>query len=296
MKKLYLKLFISVLFFFSATISQAQQPYHKFLDNSSFYVQMINFTGNSSYWIRTTGDSIVNNKVYKKLVADPSGYTILVREDSSLRRVLMLHQGSTTEDLLYDFSLVQGSIVPLRLAANTTPIFYRVYQVDSVLTTVGYRKRLQIEPAFTQWGKKDTWIEGVGAMTQPIYFTSLLVSDPDWALTCVHHDSIQVYHNPILGACPNPFTITNTSELEQDNTLSNTQLYPNPATGEINIQLDGLEEVSIDIYTMAGQLIYHQDNINAPLHSININNKAAGVYLAKIRSKQYYKQLLFVKE
>lgn len=59
-------------------------------------------------------------------------------------------------------------------------------------------------------------------------------------------------------------------------------LYPNPSTGEININV--LEHNSqLQIFNMLGECVYSQSNINAGLNTFNLSSVAAkGIYLVKL--------------
>ncbi len=70
-----------------------------------------------------------------------------------------------------------------------------------------------------------------------------------------------------------------------------TSVYPNPNKGTITVQLNGLNNVSINIYNVTGKLIYNANSINETTHQINLNGNP-GLYLLEINSNegsQYHK-------
>ena len=69
-------------------------------------------------------------------------------------------------------------------------------------------------------------------------------------------------------------------------------LYPNPTTGQIIVEMNELKDVSINVYRISGQLIYSKENINDTVHVFDIREAAAGEYIVEVeaqKSKMYYK-------
>lgn len=74
------------------------------------------------------------------------------------------------------------------------------------------------------------------------------------------------------------------------------QLYPNPATNELNIALDTVTtNYSVAIYNTLGSLVFESKNRLSDDNSININNLNSGVYFVQItddENKVYQKRLI----
>ena len=69
-------------------------------------------------------------------------------------------------------------------------------------------------------------------------------------------------------------------------------IYPNPTTGKINLELGDLKDVSIKVHSIDGQLIYSKENINESVHVFDIGEAAAGVYVVEVEAeegKMHYK-------
>lgn len=66
--------------------------------------------------------------------------------------------------------------------------------------------------------------------------------------------------------------------------LGSIAIYPNPTQGVINIELGSLKEVSIKIFSISGQMIYHKENINGPTYQLELNS-APGIYILEFNSK-----------
>lgn len=70
-----------------------------------------------------------------------------------------------------------------------------------------------------------------------------------------------------------------------------TNIYPNPNQGQVTMDIGELNEVSINVFSVGGQLIYHEENIMGPTHQFELNG-APGVYFLELISqseKQHYK-------
>jgi hypothetical protein len=61
-------------------------------------------------------------------------------------------------------------------------------------------------------------------------------------------------------------------------------ILPNPTQGLVNIQLGNLKDVSVNVYSVSGQLIYEKENINASSHQFELN-EAPGIYLVEVGSQ-----------
>jgi hypothetical protein len=75
------------------------------------------------------------------------------------------------------------------------------------------------------------------------------------------------------------------------NTLD-VNIFPNPTTGKINLELGHLKDVSIKVHSIDGQLIYSKENINEAVHVFDIKEAAAGVYVVEVEAeegKMHYK-------
>ena len=86
-------------------------------------------------------------------------------------------------------------------------------------------------------------------------------------------------------------TISSFVGIAENTMFTGVSIFPNPNQGLVNIVLGNLKEVSIKVFNMTGQLIYHKENINASFHQFEFN-KAPGVYIVEVSSqgeKQQYK-------
>ena len=68
-------------------------------------------------------------------------------------------------------------------------------------------------------------------------------------------------------------------------------IYPNPNQGQVTIDIGDIKDVSINVFSVSGRLVYQQENITGPTNQIELNG-APGIYILELISqgeKQYYK-------
>ena len=58
-------------------------------------------------------------------------------------------------------------------------------------------------------------------------------------------------------------------------------VYPNPTSGKVNIALDGVTEVSVEMYDIYGRRLERQDEVGS-VATIDMSDYASGVYFARI--------------
>ena len=79
--------------------------------------------------------------------------------------------------------------------------------------------------------------------------------------------------------------------VERNTMFNNVSIFPNPNDGMVTIDLVGLNNVSVKVYTLYGQELYQKDKINGSTHQFELN-AAAGIYFVEVSTqgeKQHYK-------
>lgn len=87
--------------------------------------------------------------------------------------------------------------------------------------------------------------------------------------------------------------VENPTNIDDLKTLSNINIYPNPAKDIINIRLDGKEGYNLSIYNTYGQQIINL--INYKSNIINIDKLESGIYYLKLDSDRFTKKTKFIK-
>jgi hypothetical protein len=86
--------------------------------------------------------------------------------------------------------------------------------------------------------------------------------------------------------------------IKENLTINNINLYPNPATNTLSLnlsQLQKLQNASLSIYDIQGKLLLHQ-NISHAQTQIDISSFAKGIYIVKVQTDKETLQSKFVKE
>ncbi len=91
----------------------------------------------------------------------------------------------------------------------------------------------------------------------------------------------------------NGFTVgVDENKLSQNNA---TRIYPNPSKGQITVDLKDLTDVSINVYSLSGSRIYHQENITGPQYQFELNADA-GIYILEVSTQKETQRYKLVKE
>ncbi|MEO6302354.1 MAG: T9SS type A sorting domain-containing protein, partial [Bacteroidia bacterium] len=96
--------------------------------------------------------------------------------------------------------------------------------------------------------------------------------------------NVRYYHN-LQNSCSPVVTVG----LKENKKLSSKLwIYPNPTSGNININLDhNTENASIKVYDLTGKIIYESVINNTYKASVNLNDFAAGLYFLEIKEGDF---------
>ena len=249
------------------------------------------------YWPiaqENTGDSLYNNVIYKKFKNSSSTKVSLVREDSTQKKVWVILPDSSSETLLYDFNLTNGNQVTLNYVGYY-PVTYQVDSVDSVLTTLGIRKRINLSTLDTLFDSELIWIEGIGSTYGPIYLldptfdANLAVSYIRHELICAYKSmGVQSYGNSPPGSFATSFgspclTFINPTTITKINS-KDIFFHPNPATSHFTIN-NLKQPYNLNIRNILGQLIYKENNILESSKKIDLSSYKKGILYIRIESE-----------
>ena len=137
----------------------------------------------------------------------------------------------------------------------------------------------------TTYGMMAEAVNGVPGATSPAFWeANSLLGSPNSgsdSIPMLYLDTIHNYLNPriyeVLGLGG---STTDMNEIIE----KTTEVYPNPATDNINIVSYAKLINSIDVYNLSGQKVISK-KVNATTTKLNINSLAKGVYILDIKSK-----------
>ena len=82
--------------------------------------------------------------------------------------------------------------------------------------------------------------------------------------------------------------------IDKEQSLAGASVFPNPSSGLFNIKLNGLNDVSLSIYNISGQLVSHEKNISKSIHQIELSN-SPGIYILELIASGIKQQFKLVK-
>lgn len=185
---------------------------------------------------------------------------------------------NTSEHLLYTFNnLVIDSILPINSENESQQI--QVYNIDSVLIGLDYRKRYWINQSNLLG--EDYWIEGIGSAHDLL---APFADEFEWTYkTLCYTDSITYNHIQFYESdCYVDNNIKIDEVYQEDN-----YFFPNPTTGLLTIK----NATKIEIYNCKGVRIESsRDNV------IDVTNFNNGIYIVKIYTNKGMQIRKLIKE
>ena len=308
-----MKVIAFVLLFVFSNVSSNAQQYNPMLTNTNKWLVIGWFEScrTDSLWI--SGDTIFNNKVYKKLMGNALSawptypkLNSLLREDTTARKVFALRVGSsdidTTERILYDFSLQVGDSILLYnnhifSSYHPLPDTFGWYVVDSITqynALIGQRNLFHLSRKYYSGFpisafNYTTWIESVGEVdvkaignyTLNYYQGSIGGS----TVSCFYQDGVKVVSNYVHGI--DTCYCNSTIGLKEVGYLSHVEIYPNPFDDVINIDFSqhyDYDQATIEVFKSVGSSVYSQRVTNNM--RLLLSNLSSGVYFLRVKNKE----------
>lgn len=285
MRKSLLLIFISV----SLRLFSQTSVYHPFPDSNAVWNVWFsancfaNGMTNDRYSIIFSGDTVINGYTYHKLstpyvlsnswgtcLGVSAGYKGAIRQEIANRQVFFVPPSSSTEQLLYDFTLQVGDTVKGYLAPNFG--YDVVAKIDSILIDSSYRKRWLINPCVNF-----DLIEGVGWMYGLIQRSpGCLIDETSFLTECVRQNGKSLYPDTIS----NCGTLLTSIQHAVDNN-SSFSISPNPSKDIVN--LSASEKFQYSVYDMFGAEIIRSDNEDETAQ-LDLSAFPPGIYFVRGRT------------
>lgn len=293
MKKLSkITLLFSVLFAGITTdsYSQYQQSYK---GNPQWYTySWFEISYNTNY--QFSGDTIINDTIYKKLINFPTNnigpyfQMDLVREDTINRTIYQ--RLNSTDFLIYDFSLNVGDtfhyVNPQWTNATCNLVLDSI--TDTIYNSFGQYLEINLIPqkvfylhdATNPLDNNIVWVESIGSLAGPLF------SFHDWqggnegeTLLCHYNENeIRDYHyiyNFEQNPCEGFVGINEPVEVEQ------VTVFPNPIS-KGNINIEGQNIKTIKILGSLGNVISCTAVKSGNHFEISFENRPTGVYFIQV--------------
>ncbi len=355
MKKIIL--FSIILLSISSKIV-GQTPYYKIIgDSTRWYVSGFVFGVKTSGTYSGTDigspcigyynaikDTLYNGKMYKKFVKEsqsgfwPCMYSstpplsmALIREDSLLKKVYIVHPDSVNESVAMDFSLNVGDSLYLPFATASYVLKNGYYKVDSITSKneiMGLRRHFFLSKynAPINWVNNKKyfieWIESIGATHFPINIINedqgnninfnCKKNQYSSSVNCKFNKGIKQYFD----SCMWQYALTDfnyhfygnnceyygaTSSIHELSFLNNIELYPNPSSTEqltLKFSANEFKTIDIIIYNLMGQKVYSEQlKISTTENEILFNHLKLnqGIYNLQIKSAKESATIKFLR-
>lgn len=236
-------------------------------------------------------DVVIGGRSYHKVFLSETDVTLGVsayvgglREDISTRRIYYYDLATSTERLLYDFSLSIGDTIHTGPGGSADGI---VYNIDVVNIGGVDRTRITFRPMTSSapWLAGE-WVEGIGntglggllgsAMMQP-------TCDCGTQTLCFSNNGVTQYHNANFSSidCDHVFSLSGVEILSSDVV----SVAPNPAVGAANFRFGTpsrftklvITDVTGRVVTSA--IVTGMDHISVDTHLLN-----AGMYVYNLHA------------
>lgn len=280
---------LSFIICFTSLCTSAQINYY--LQNSPEWIVMRGFGGfmpcieydTVNYYLN--GDSIINTLTYKQVwkcghkwyswMAPPpnngcnGNYTYCDTVATGFVRsqglqMYYIPRGDTAEQLLYDFNLTVGSLLP-QTYTYCCPGMDSVTSIDSIYTPYGYRKRFHINNG------NEYLVEGIGSIYGFIEPYGIML-DNVFQLIC--YDLNDTAWFPSQGPGCSVMTAIPTQQQPE----VSLQLIPNPATDYVDVTLTGTILQSVVVYDVFGKVVKQQTGES----KLFVGDLTPGIYLIRV--------------
>lgn len=237
-------------------------------------------------------DTLINNLSYRKILKDygpfQQPYTLgYTRYDSAANKVYAWNKNTLQDMVLYDYGLKPGDTFYSAMHYAIKDVYYTVKTVDSTLVNGEQYKRFILEITDTAFidimGTYCIYSEGVGNLTgaplDPLIGDIKLsrVSELSRDMICFHNAT-----NPISPSSRCADTILSVDDTRFD---LKANIYPQPASNWVYIDLPEYKTGKISIYSINGQALITEDFIQKKQIKIATSRLNAGMYYLKLSTK-----------
>lgn len=239
----------------------------------------------------TDGDTVINALTYSKIkkLEGPNlndvnlypTYTGAIRQDTLNQKVYVVLTDSTTEHILYDFSLQVGDTINSVLHTLANDCFgfntETIYLIDTIQVNGNNHRVFHFQGSCTYGPNGGSYIEGIGSSYGLLFpnMEDMLESH----LNCMNVNS-QTYYPSASTNCV--LTFIGLDELNANPTFS---ISPNPACNMLHISLDD------NTSNQNGKLLDNQGKVlkhfllNSGENTLDINHLVSGIYFLEINGQ-----------
>lgn len=262
------------------------------------HAQKIHFTDTSNEWKvvyespdpphllsfeyeKFRGDTIINSKVYKKLVGDFSALTF-IREDTTVKKVFVLYPlDDTSEQVLYDYNLKIGDTITYNYQMTTKVSIYIVGTDSTVINGIEHKVwHCQIPSSYSY-----TIIEGIGCLYY-FYFPIRNKWEGPPQLSCFSNNATTPVLSPSIYSGHVQFDNTTSCALSTEKLTeiqSRTYIAPNPIIENSKIIFPyEIHSGNLIVYDAIGKIILTTEIRDVKYYALGDKQFSPGLYYYRI--------------
>jgi hypothetical protein len=241
---------------FTSNNHQISPPY--LTSNSTQYGAQAFLTPTSKTVIKyplTNADSTLN---FGKYITVPVGLSVPANEIVGIHMAFIPGYSYSFGDSLFSYSAASGNPAIANPQMNSMRVGF--YGVDDATLTPLY---FADDPIFgfnlSHYVSVDTRYQ---LWTSPAFLNDIMYPTANWGF------DIGFYVNNVQIGIDEP-------------TANNANIYPNPSTGTVTIELSSANKATVDVYGIAGNIVYTQElsDLNT---TINLDQIEKGYYIIKV--------------
>jgi hypothetical protein len=224
----------------------------------------------------TDGDTLINNQSYVKIkkteipslndVSSFPTYTGAIRQDTLNKKIFVILLDSTTENILYDFSLQVGDTIKSVLHTLASDCFgfntETIVSIDSIQVNGNYHRVFHFQGSCTG-PNGGSYIEGIGSDFGLLFPNRM--DETESHLSCLK----------VSGPCE---LVVSINSLEENNQFD---IFPNPSLETINISININSHKTCSIHEASGRKI-KTIKLSGKDTQIDISDLNSGVYFVKV--------------
>lgn len=256
----------------------------------------------ASYYTRFSGDTIIDNNHYMKVLCTSDilmknwntwGF---IREDQN-HQVFYREINAKKECLLYDFNCKPGEILHLSNVCTGD------YLVDSIATKIdnGISRKHYYLKYLSGSDTNEEWIEGIGSNFGILNGggANHCMTGGGESLLCTYENDAKTYQSSLF---PNYCYLSSEiiNGIAPEKTVPQYLVYPNPVSRELFVRSPQINDgdFTLELYTVKGELVKTEClESGSNLHRIDVSSLKSGVYVVRVISASgKYSEEVIIKE
>jgi hypothetical protein len=289
----YLLLLLLLLLFMLSLSASAQPIFSDDMLWSTIHENYSDDYSRTSYYTKIEGDTVISEKQYRMVLNSDDSLMVkwslagFLREEG--QKVFYRTKEDDADCLLYDFGCSVGDTLNLNCWCPESETYFKVDSIKTVPVLGVNRKHIYM--SYLSNSSTLIWIEGIGSMDGFLNSGgpgNCMTGFHEKLLCCFKNDE-KIYETPGLGC----FLGSDNSNSVVDNQIDDQlfKIYPNPASSEINLQLNKnyISSYTCKIISINGTVIKTFKIENNTNHIIDTRNMKPGIYYVNLSSGEKIK-------